>query len=128
MLASMAAVCLLTACEDLFEDGSMQPDGSMPSLTINNPTKNQTIATTQGLQVYITVVDKDQVENINFSVLSPGAESAFVDFDMMPHKTVVEFDTLMSLEGIVPGTYTLKISAQDKRTNLSVKEIPFTVK
>ncbi|GAA4438342.1 hypothetical protein GCM10023188_33650 [Pontibacter saemangeumensis] len=127
MLASIAAVCLLTACEDLFEDGSMQPDGSSPSLTIKNPTQNQTITPTQGLQVYITVVDKDEVDNINFSVQSPGAESPLVDFDMMPHKTVVEFDTLMSLEGIVPGSYTLKITAKDKRTNLSEKEISFTV-
>ena len=128
MLAAMAAVCVLTGCEDLFEEDDMKPDGSSPSLTINNPTKNQTITSTQGLQVYITVVDKDEVDNINFSVSSPGAESAFVDFDMMPHKTVVEFDTLMSLDGIVPGTYTLKITAKDKRTNLSAKEIPFTVK
>lgn len=123
----MAAVCLLTACEDLFEDGSMKPDGSSPSLTVKNPTQNQTISTTQGLQVYITVVDKDEVDTINFNVQSPGAESPLVDFDMMPHKTVVEFDTLMSLEGIVPGSYILKITAKDKRTNLSAKEIPFTV-
>ncbi len=128
MLAAVAAVCLLTSCEDLFEDGSLQPDGSLPSLTINNPTKNQTITSVQGLPVYITVVDKDKVENINFSVLSPGAESPVVDFNVMPHKTVVEFDTLMALEGVAPGTYTLKITAQDKRTNLSVKQTSFTVK
>lgn len=128
MLASMAAVCLFTACEDLFEDGSLQPDGSMPSLKINNPSLNQTITPSQGLPVYITVVDKDQVESINLSVSSPGAESPLVDFNMAPLKTVVEFDTLVSMSGAVPGTYTLKITAKDKRTNLSVKEISFTVK
>lgn len=128
MLASMAAVGLLTACEDLFEGGSLQPDGSKPSLTINNPTNNQTLTASQGLQVYVTIVDKDAVENIDFSVVSAGGESPLVAFSTAPLKTVVEYDTLVSLNGIVPGNYTLKISAKDKRTNLSRKEVPFTVK
>lgn len=128
MLAAMAAVCSLTACEDLFEDGSLQPDGSKPSLTVNNPTKNQTITSTTGLQVYVTVVDKDQVESINVSVLSAGGESPVIDFNEAPHKTVVEYDTLLALSGIAPGTYTLKISATDKRTNLTETQVPFTVK
>jgi hypothetical protein len=128
MLASMAAICMLTACEDLFEDGSLQPDGSKPSLTVKNPTKNQTITNTQALKVHATIVDKDKIENINLSVLANGSDSVLLDFNVAPDKTVVEYDTLVSLNGVVPGTYTLKISATDKRTNLAVSEVQFTVK
>lgn len=128
MLASMAAICLLTACEDLFEDGSLQPDGSKPSLTIKNPTKNQTITTSQALPVHATIVDKDKVERISVSVLANEDNSVLLDFSVAPNKTVVEYDTLVSLSGIVPGAYTLKISATDKRTNLAVNEVQFTVK
>ncbi|WP_162051877.1 Ig-like domain-containing protein [Pontibacter pamirensis] len=127
MLASMAAVCMLTACEDLFEDGSLQPDGSVPSLKVNSPTRNPTVTAAQGLQVYVTVVDKDKVDKIDFKVLGASGEKALIDFSKKSNKTVVEFDTLVSLKGIVPGDYTLKISAKDKRTNLSEEEVTFTV-
>ncbi|MCJ8167500.1 Ig-like domain-containing protein [Pontibacter sp. E15-1] len=126
--AAMAAICLLSSCEDLFEEGNLQPDGSKPSLTINNPTVNQNITTSQGLKVYVTVVDKDEVENINFSVSGVQGEKALLDFTVAPHKTVVEFDTLVALDNITPGSYTLKISAKDKRTNLIEKEVAFNVK
>ncbi|GAB3532362.1 hypothetical protein GCM10027443_16040 [Pontibacter brevis] len=127
MLASMAAVCMLTACEDLFEDGSLQPDGSVPSLKVNSPTKNPTVTAEQGLQVYVTVVDKDKVNSIDFQVLGANGEKPLIDFSKQPNKTVVEFDTLVSLRGIVPGTYTLKISAKDMRTNVKAEEVNFTV-
>ncbi len=127
-LASLAAVFLLASCEDLFEEGNLQPDGSKPSLTINNPTNNQTITGTQSLQVYVTVVDKDEVEKINFSIMGQSGEKALLSFNKAPHKTVVEYDTLLSLPNMTPGTYTLKVTAQDKRTNLVEKEVGFTVK
>lgn len=127
MLASLAAVCMLTACEDLFEDGSLEPDGSVPSLTVNSPTRNPTVTAAQGLQVYVTVVDKDKVDKIDFQVLGANGEKALIDFSKESNKTVVEFDTLVSLKGIVPGDYTLKISAKDMRTNLSEEEVTFTV-
>ncbi|MFD2999623.1 hypothetical protein ACFS7Z_04560 [Pontibacter toksunensis] len=127
MLASMAALCLLTACEDVFEDNSLEPDGSVPSVKVNSPTKNPTVTASQGLQVYVTVVDKDKVDKLDFQVLGASGEKPLIDFSKKPNKSVVEFDTLVSLQGIVPGTYTLKISAKDMRTNLSEKEVQFTV-
>jgi predicted secreted protein len=128
MLASMAAVCLLTSCEDVFEDGNMKPDGSKPSLTINNPTRNQTITNTQPLRVDITVVDKDEVNSLDFTVIGENGDRTILNFKTTPYKTVVEFDTLVSLNEIVPGSYTLKITAEDNRTNVSEQEVKFTVK
>lgn len=123
----MAAVCLLTACEDVFEDDSLQPDGSVPSVKVNSPTKNPTVTAAQGLQVYVTVVDKDKVDKLDFQVLGSQGEKPLIDFSKKPNKAVVEFDTLVSLKGIVPGTYTLKISAKDMRTNSTEEEVKFTV-
>ena len=124
----MAAVCLLTACEDVFEDDSLQPDGSVPSVKVNSPTKNPTVTAAQGLQVYVTVVDKDKVDKLDFQVLGTMGEKPLINFSKKPNKAVVEFDTLLSLKGVVPGTYTLKISAKDMRTNSSEEEVKFTVK
>lgn len=124
----MAAVCLLTACEDLFEDGSLQPDGSVPSLKVNSPSRNPIVSASQGLPVYVTVVDKDKVSNIEFEVEGANGEKSLLKFSTQPNKTVVEYDTLVALNGITAGTYTLKISATDMRTNLTVKEANFTVK
>lgn len=123
----MAAVCMLTACEDLFEDDSLQPDGSVPSLKVNSPVKNPTVTAQQGLPVYVTVVDKDKVSHVDFKVLGSNGEKALLKFKTQPNKTVVEFDTLVSLNGIVPGKYKLKISAKDMRTNQTEKEVNFTV-
>ncbi|MET3541728.1 outer membrane lipopolysaccharide assembly protein LptE/RlpB [Pontibacter aydingkolensis] len=128
MLASLAAICMLTACEDLFEDGSMQADGSKPSLTINNPSNNQSISTTQGLRVNVTVVDKDLVKDLQFTVKGVNSETALVTFSKFPERNVVEFDTTIALNNVSPGEYKLQVAATDKRTNLEQKEVLFTVK
>ncbi|MEJ8803329.1 hypothetical protein [Pontibacter sp. H249] len=128
MLASVLAVSLLTACEDLFEDGSMQPDGSKPSLTINNPTKNQSVTAAQGLRLNVTVVDKDEVKDLEFIVKAVNAETNIVKFKKFPARNVVSFDTTVALNGISPGEYKLQVLATDKRTNLEQKEINFTLK
>ncbi|OKL38458.1 Ig-like domain-containing protein [Pontibacter flavimaris] len=128
LLASMVAVVTFTACEDIFEGGSLQPDGSTPSLTINNPGKNQAITAAGGLRVNITAVDKDNVENLNFTLRGETAEKAVLNFSMQPGKRVVEFDTTVNVSGIAPGTYKLVVAATDKRTNLSTKEVTVNVK
>jgi hypothetical protein len=128
ILASMVAVCLLSSCDDLFEDTSMQPDGSNPSLTVSNPTNNQTLLASQGLRIKITAVDKDKLNDIDFKVKSASGEGAFLDFKKFPEKTVVEFDTTVALSGVAPGTYSLLISATDNRTNNTLQEVKFTVR
>ena len=122
----MLAIVALSSCEDLFEDGSMQPDGSKPSLTINNPTNNQTVTQAQGLRVYITAVDKDAVKNLEFVVR--GNESEILTFSKAPQKNVIEFDTTVSMENISAGTYQLLVRATDGRTNVSEQQVNFTVK
>ncbi|MBC5994421.1 hypothetical protein H8S84_16350 [Pontibacter sp. SD6] len=119
---------MLTACEDLFEDGSMQPDGSKPSLTINNPTNNQAVTASQGLRLNVTVVDKDLVKDLTFTLKGANAETALVKFKKSPEKNVVEFDTTIAINGISPGEYKLQVAATDKRTNLEQQEIKFTIK
>lgn len=126
MLASMLAIVALTSCEDLFEEGEMQPDGSKPSLTINNPTTNQSVSKTQGLRVYITAVDKDQVKNLEFVVR--GSETTVITFNKAPLKNVIEFDTLISTQAMSSGTYQLYVRATDGRTNVAEKLVDFTVK
>jgi hypothetical protein len=128
MLTSALAICMLTACENIFEDGGLEPDGSKPSVKINNPSNNQTISSTQGLRVNVTVVDKDQIKDLEFTVKGLTSETALVKFKKFPAKTVVEFDTTLSIQGISPGEYKLMVAASDKRTNLEQREITFTVK
>lgn len=126
IVASMLAIVALTSCEDLFEDGSMQPDGSRPSLTINKPTTNQSVDQSQGLHLFITAVDKDAVKNLEFRVM--GAETTLISFDKAPDKNVFEFDTLVSTADLAPGIYNLVVRATDGRTNVSEQQVNFTVK
>ncbi|GAB3810960.1 hypothetical protein [Pontibacter rugosus] len=129
MLASLAAVSMLTACEDLFEDGSLQPDGSKPSLTVNNPSNNQAVTIAQGLRVNITAIDKDKVKDIDFVLQSQASEKkSFIKFTTFPQNNVVEFDTTLSMAGIAPGTYNLIIKATDNRTNVTTQEVAVNVK
>ncbi len=128
MLVSVVAVSMLTACEDLFEDGSLQPDGSKPSLTINNPSNNQTINTSQGLRLSVTAVDKDLVKDIEFTVSGLNSETVLFKFKKFPERNVIDFDTTVAISGITPGVYKLQVSATDKRTNLEQQEVKFTVK
>lgn len=128
ILASLAAVAVLASCEDIFEGGSLQPDGSTPSLTINNPSKNQKVTATTGLRVNITAVDKDNVENLTFTLRGEGSERAVINFSTKPGRKVVEFDTTLNVSGVAPGTYELAVSATDKRTNLTVQQVPVLVK
>lgn len=129
LLASLGAVAMLTACEDLFEDGSLQPDGSKPSLTINSPVNNQLLSSGSTLRVSITAVDKDQVQDLEFS-LSPQESTGqpLVQFLKHPQRNVVEFDTTFALKNVAPGNYTLTISAKDKRTNLSEQQVTIKLK
>ncbi|WP_439882042.1 hypothetical protein ACSX1A_02550 [Pontibacter sp. MBLB2868] len=127
-LASLLVVSLLTSCEDLFEDGSLQPDGSTPSLTVHAPTNNQAITAAQGMHLDITVVDKDLVQELEVTIKGDNAEKALLNFRKNPAKNVVELDTLLSFTGVAPGAYTLQLKATDKRTNVEEQEIKFTVK
>lgn len=122
----MFAVVALSGCEGLLEEDNMMPDGSKPSLTINTPTTNQTVSQTQGLRIYITAVDKDAVKNVEFIVR--GAETNVIAFNKASQKNVVDFDTLVSVGNITPGTYQLLVRATDGRTNVAEQQVNFTVK
>lgn len=124
--AAIVAVMALTGCEDLFEDGSMQPDGSKPSLTINAPTTNQTVNQAGGLRIFITAFDKDQVKDMTFTV--KGAETNVLSFNKAMQKTAFEFDTTVALQNITPGTYQLLVRATDGRTNVAEQQVNFTVR
>lgn len=128
LLASLVAVLMLTACEDLFEDGSLQPDGSKPSLTVKNPTTNQTLSTTSGLRIKLTATDKDKVKELQVRVHELGGEADLVNFTTFPDKKILELDTLVSVSGLHAGEYTLTISATDYRTNVASKDVSFKVK
>ena len=128
VLASLAVIATLTSCEDIFEGGHLNPDGSTPSVTINNPSKNQTVSAATGLRINISAVDKDNVENMRFELRGETAEKAVLSFNLTPGKRIVEFDTTLNVSGIAPGSYELVVSATDKRTNLTVQEVPVKVK
>ncbi len=128
MLASLAAVAMLTACEDVFEGGDLKPDGSKPSLTIENPKNNQALTKEAGLAIRATAVDKDLVKELQVRVTGEGAEKDFLNFTTFPKQRILEVDTLLTLPSLNPGSYKLTINVVDKRTNVSSKEVSFTVK
>ncbi|MBX0332527.1 hypothetical protein K3G39_04675 [Pontibacter sp. HSC-14F20] len=128
LLASVVAVIALTACEDVFEDGSLQPDGSNPALTIRNPTKNQKLAKSSGLRIKLTASDKDKVKELHVRVRAVGGDADHINFTTLPDKKILEFDTLLNANVLPQGDYTLTINATDFRTNVSTDEVLFSVK
>ncbi|MBF9254200.1 hypothetical protein I2I11_12920 [Pontibacter sp. 172403-2] len=129
-LAALAAasIMMFTACEDLLEDGTLQPDGSKPSITVNNPVNNQSVTATKGLRVSVTAVDKDEFSDITFVVKGSSGEKSLLDFSKVADKNVLELDTLLPIGNFMPGDYTLSISATDKRTNVMVQDVKFSVR
>ncbi|NEM99253.1 Ig-like domain-containing protein [Pontibacter burrus] len=125
-LAAFLAALTLTSCEDIFEDGSMQPDGSKPSLTIINPTANQAVQQAKGLRIYLSAFDKDEVKNMEFTVR--GSETDLLSFNKVMNKTAFEFDTTVAVSDIRPGSYQLIVRATDGRTNVAQQIVSFTVK
>lgn len=128
LLASAVMVVSLTACEDVFEEGSLQPDGSKPALTIRNPTKNQVLAKSSGLRVKLTASDKDKVKELHVRVRAVNGDADYINFTTLPDKKILEFDTLLSATELPQGNYTLTINATDYRTNVSFSEVLFSVK
>jgi hypothetical protein len=128
LLASLVAVLMMTACEDLFEDGSLQPDGSKPSLTVKNPTANQALSTADGLRIKLTATDKDKVKALQVLVREPGDTTDLINFTTFPDKKILEVDTLLSVHELGAGSYTLTIHATDYRTNVASAEVSFRVK
>ena len=128
LLASALVAVSLTACEDLFEDGSLQPDGSKPALTIRNPTKNQILNKTSGLRVKITASDKDKVKELLVRVRAVGGDADHINFTTFPDKKILEFDTLLNASALRQGDYTLTIEATDFLTNVTSDEVAFSVK
>jgi hypothetical protein len=127
-LASLGILLALTSCEDVFEDGSLKPDGSTPHVIVNTPSNNQNLKVNERLRIDITASDKDNVSRIHFTVKGAAAEAPLVAFTKVLDKRVVEFDTLVSLNNAEPGTYTLAIDATDKRTNRTLREVRVTVR
>lgn len=128
LLASLAAVGLLTACEDIFEDGSLQPDGSKPNLTVRNPTNNQTLTAAGTVRVKFTASDKDKVKELQVRVRDVDGDADLVNFTSFPDTKVLEFDTLLTVPGMRTGAYTLTIQATDFRTNVATEDVTFKVK
>lgn len=125
-LAAFLVAITLTSCEDIFEDGSMQPDGSKPSLTIINPTTNQAVQQSKGLRIYLSAFDKDEVKNLDFTVR--GSETDLLNFNKVMNKTAFEFDTTVAVGSIRPGSYQLIVRATDGRTNVAQQIVNFTIK
>lgn len=128
MLASMVAVVALTACEDLFEDGSLQPDGSKPNLIIRNPTKNQVLIQSNSLHIKLSASDKDKVKELQVRVRDVGGDADWVNFKTFPDEKIMDLDTVVTVNGMRPGDYTLFIDATDYRTNVASSQVNFKVK
>lgn len=124
----MVAVVALTACEDLFEDGSLQPDGSKPNLIIRNPTKNQVLIQSNSLHIKLSASDKDKVKELQVRVRDVGGDADWVNFKTFPDEKIMDLDTVVTVNGMRPGDYTLFIDATDYRTNVASSQVNFKVK
>ncbi|MFD2245540.1 hypothetical protein [Pontibacter ruber] len=128
VLASAFAMLSLTACEDLFEGGSLQPDGSKPDLVIKAPMSNQSFTKAQGVPLILSIVDKDEVKDLEVIIKSANSETELTRFHLPTEKSVVELDTILTAASYVAGTYNLTVNVTDKRTNFSTKQVQFVVK
>ncbi|WP_187261554.1 hypothetical protein [Pontibacter beigongshangensis] len=127
LMASLAAILMLSSCEDIFEDSSL-PDGSKPDIRIASPTANRSYLVEHGFPVKLTVVDKDQIKSLTIVVKGSNGEPALVNIVKTPDVKVLELDTLIHQPSFVPGTYLLEVTATDSRTNIFTKEVSFNMK
>ncbi|RAU81722.1 Ig-like domain-containing protein [Pontibacter arcticus] len=124
----VAGLLALSSCSDLFDENNLKPDGSKPSVMIISPTNNQAISKNDGLHIAVSAVDKDEFKAISFTIAGAKDAKEHVKFNKAEAKSRLAFDTVIAVNALKPGAYTLLINAIDKRTNQATQEVKFSVR
>lgn len=127
----LSILCTLASCEELFNESETGPDGSVPFVRLQAPNDNSVFKIGQNVKIVSTISDKDGIQEMDVKVVkvSDGAASQAVwGYKKFPTTNPVIVDTLIAANNLTAGEYLLRLNLIDKRTNVQVKEVHFTVK
>jgi hypothetical protein len=134
--ALVALVAVFTGCEEYFEKKDSEADGSTPYIAISAPADNSVFTQNQTIEIESLISDKDQVKELEVQVVKLAESTKQVgnisesvwSYKDFPVKNPVVIDTVLAASNLAPGNYLLTLNSIDKRTNVGIKEVHFTVK
>ncbi|MGV3504350.1 MAG: hypothetical protein ACO1O1_11625 [Adhaeribacter sp.] len=123
------ALAALSSCEELWNEDTTTPDGSVPFISVQSPQDNSVYSTQQQVKIRSEISDKDKIKQLEVHVTPVNAGSGDVwGYTKYPKKNPVIIDTTFSTAGLPAGDYIITLNTIDGRTNAGSKVIHFSVK
>ena len=123
------ALAALSSCEELWNEDTTTPDGSVPYIAVQSPHDNTIYTAQQQVRIKSEISDKDKIKQLEVHVSPVNAGTGDVwGFTKFPKKNPVILDTAFSAAGLATGDYIITLTTIDGRTNTGSKVIRFTVK
>lgn len=123
------SLAVFTSCEELLNEDTTTPDGSVPYISMLAPHENSVYIATQEVRIKSEITDKDKITRLEVHVTkTDGAGSDVWGYTKFPKKNPVIVDTTFSAAGLAKGNYVISLNTIDGRSNASTKVIHFSVK
>jgi hypothetical protein len=118
-----------TACEELLNEDTTSPDGSVPYIAVQAPYENSVFSAGQVVRIKSEITDKDKIKRLEVHVTrTDGAGGDVWGYTKHPQKNPVIVDTTFSAAGLGKGSYLISLNTIDGRTNVGTKTIRFSIK
>jgi hypothetical protein len=118
-----------TGCEELLQEDTTSPDGSLPYISMVAPYENSVFTSGQAVRIKSEITDKDKIKKLEVHVTkSDGAGGDVWGYTKFPKKNPVIVDTTFSAAGLAKGDYIITLNTIDGRTNVSSKITRFSVR
>ncbi|QMU29107.1 hypothetical protein [Adhaeribacter radiodurans] len=130
-LTALILIISLTSCEDLFNNSDTKPDGSAPYVRLDAPLNNSVFMSGKTIPIQSLISDKDKIKELEVQVvnLADGSLNQTVwGYKKHPKTNPVIVDTTIKASSLPQGSYLLRMSLTDNRTNSKVKEVRFSIR
>lgn len=118
----------LSSCEELWNEDTTSPDGSLPYIKVDAPHENTVYTAQQQVSIKSEISDKDKIKQLEVHVTPVNAPGGDVwGYTKYPKKNPVIIDTAFSAAGLPAGDYIITLNTIDGRTNVGSKVIRFSV-
>lgn len=129
LFALVFALAALSSCEELWNEDTTSPDGSLPFIHVLSPNENTVFTSLEQVRIKSEISDKDKIKQLEVHVSRVNAGTGDVwGYTKYPLKNPVIIDTTFSAAGLPAGDYILTLNTIDGRTNAGSKVIRFSVK
>jgi hypothetical protein len=129
LLPLIFSLAAFTSCDELLNEDTTSPDGSLPYISMLAPYENSVFTSSQSVRIKSEISDKDKIKRLEVHVSkSDGTGGDVWGYTKFPKKHPVIIDTTFSAAGLATGDYIITLNTIDGRTNVGSKVIRFSIK